>query len=121
MQGLLVDKLCNALSQDAAPSQLVPGEALGAIRRMRGGGLWVGGRVTASADALDFAPNGMNAALHVGLEAVHIPLAEVRAVRREFGWLTGIVVIEHLRGEFRFRCFGASKVARVLSSCVREP
>jgi hypothetical protein len=41
---------------------------------------------------------------------VTIPTQAIRNVRREFGFLTGIVVIEHDAGEFRFRCFGAKGV-----------
>jgi hypothetical protein len=121
VQSLLVEKFCNALIAGAAPSELVPGELVGRIERSRKqhGGLWVGGKFTASAEELAFVPNAMNAALHVGLEPVHIPMAEVRAVRRDFGWVTGIVVVEHRHGEFRFRCFGAKRVANVLSSLVR--
>jgi len=120
MHELLIDKLCNALLPDAEPSGVLPGLVSGTVHRAREqlGGLWVGGRVKASSDALTFTANGMNAALHTGLGPVHIPLSTVRSVRREFGWLTGIVVVEHARGEFRFRCFGAANVARVLSSHV---
>ena len=120
MPGMLIDRLCNAFLPDAAPSGLLPEAVLGAVHQARKGtgGLWVGGRVNASTDALTFTPNGMNVALHAGLERVRIPLATIRAVRREFGWLTGIVVVEHAQGEFRFRCFGATRVARVLSSRV---
>ena len=120
MQEVLFDKLCNALIADAEPSWVLSAMSLGAIYRARKryGGLWVGGRVKASAETLTFTPNGMNTALHTGLSAVQIPLATVRAVLHEFGWLTGIVVVEHARGEFRFRCFGATNIARVLLSHV---
>jgi len=120
MHELLIDKLCNALLPDAEPSEAVPDVVSGTVHRARErlGGLWVGGRVKVSADALVFTANSMNAALHTRLEPVHIPLSTVRSVRREFGWLTGIVVVEHAQGEFRFRCFGATNVARVLSSHV---
>jgi hypothetical protein len=120
MHGPLINKLCNALVPDAAPSGLVAGIAQGAVdkARERYGGLWVGGRVTASSDDITFKPNGLNAALHTALAEVRIPLRTVHAVRREFGWVTGIVVIEHDKGEFRFRCFGARSVARILSSHV---
>ena len=38
---------------------------------------------------------------------MNIPAASVKSVRREFGALTGVVVVEHAHGEFRFRCIGA--------------
>lgn len=120
MHRLLIDKMCNALLPDAAPSGLFSGVASATAGHMHEplGGLWVGGRVQASSDAITFTPNGMNAALHSGLQPVRIPLTTVSAARRDFGWLTGIVVVEHAGGEFRFRCFGARGVARILSSHV---
>ena len=120
MHALLIDKLCNALLPDAAPSALASGVAQGAVdnARERYGGLWVGGRVTATTDDITFKPNGLNAALHATLGEIRIPLRTVRAVRREFGWLTGIVVVERVTDEFRFRCFGAKGVASILSSHV---
>ena len=80
------------------------------------GGLWVPGQLTVTAQELSFAPGEMSAALHAGLERVRIPMSDIRAVRREFGWLTGIVVVSHTKGEFRCRCFGARSVARAIAS-----
>jgi hypothetical protein len=57
-------------------------------------------------------------AFHVGLEGTYIPLPSIRAVKREFGWVTGIVVVNHVEGEFRFRCFGAKQVAAALGAYV---
>ncbi|XLZ70450.1 hypothetical protein ABT364_00360 [Massilia sp. SR12] len=115
---IYIKKLCNAFITDAVVSRRLGGttarnvDAIGSAL----GGLWVGGTVTVSAEALDWVPNGMNKALHDNLEPVHIPLAEVRAVRRVFGILTGIVVVElEDGGEFRFRCFNARTVAVNLS------
>ena len=52
------------------------------------------------------------------LEDPHIPLASIRSVTREFGWVTGIVVVRHTKGELRFRCFGAKQVAATLGGRV---
>src|SRR6185503_1603892 len=111
-------KLCNAFITDAVVNRRIGGaaarnvEAMGAVI----GGLWVGGIVTVSADALDWVPNIMNKAVHDDLPPVLIPLREVRSVRREFGILTGIVVVElDDGGEFRFRCFSARNVAENMS------
>lgn len=41
-------------------------------------------------------------------------MGAIRKARREFGWVTGIVAVEHDAGTFRFRCFGASKAAAML-------
>jgi hypothetical protein len=118
VQSLNIEKLCNAFYPNAMPSELVGSQALKAVNRFskKHGGLWVGGKVIATPDELSFAPNDMNVAFHVGLEEVHIPLSHIRSVRREFGWVTGMVVVEHRHGEFRFRCFGAKQVAAALSS-----
>jgi hypothetical protein len=115
---IYIKKLCNAFITDALVKRRIGAaagrnvEAIGAVM----GGLWVGGTVTVSADALDWVPNIMNEALHDNLQTVHIPLAEVRSVRRVFGILTGIVVVElEDNCEFRFRCFNARGVAENLS------
>lgn len=115
---IFIKKLCNAFITDAVVNRRFGGaaarnvDAIGSLM----GGLWVGGTVTVSADALDWVPNIMNKALHNNLDAVHIPLREVRSVRREFGILTGIVVVElEGGGDFRFRCFNARSVALNMS------
>lgn len=112
------EKLANAFIPGAAPSGNVVGEALRAVSRVasREGGLWVGGKVVVTPEALSFVPNGINLALHEGLEAIRIPFSNISSVRREFGWVTGIVVVSHAGGELRFRCFGAKGVAAELAS-----
>lgn len=115
---IYIKKLCNAFITDAVVNRRLGGSAVRNVEAIGGlmGGLWVGGTVTVSADALDWVPNIMNKALHDKLESVHIPLAEVRSVRRVFGILTGIVVVGlEDGGEFRFRCFNARGVAENLS------
>jgi len=92
-------KLANAFIPGAVPRVAAPGTTR-FIRKY--GGLWVGGSVELSAEGVSFEPNGLNKALHVGLEARQIPVAQIRSVRREFGWFTGIVVIVHQEGEFSF-------------------
>lgn len=123
MPTLNIRKLANALIPDATPSDLVSGAARTAVEKFgrRHGGLWVGGRIDISNDGVSFAPNGLNQAFHEALHAVRIPFADIRSARREFGWVTGIVVIEHTGGEFRFRCYGASRVAACISEYLNEP
>jgi len=118
MPALALQKLANAFIPHATPAGLANVVAGGSIDRFKQkhGGLWVGGKVTATSQELRFEPNAMNRALHHGLESMSIPLRSIRSVRREFGWLTGIVVVEHAGGEFRFRCFGAKQVAAELAS-----
>jgi hypothetical protein len=120
VSSLNLEKLANAFVPDATPSALLAGAALDSVNRYgkKHGGLWVGGKITITPDGLRFAPNRMNTALHQGLDATYIPMASIKAVTREFGWLTGIVVVRHLAGEFRFRCFGATQVAAALAAHV---
>jgi hypothetical protein len=70
MQTLCIKKTCNAFIYNAAPSEIVFGQALKAVNRFsrKHGGLWVGGTVTATQDGLSFVPNGINIAFHIGLE-----------------------------------------------------
>ena len=109
MPSLRIEKLSNAFIPNATPSELVSGQGLKAVNRFsrKYGGLWVGGKVTADDERLSFVPNRVNVAFHTGLQEIHIPIVNIRSVRREFGWFTGIVVVTHAHGEFRFRCLGA--------------
>ncbi len=118
MQDFYVEKVCNAFIPSAAPSDIVGGAARGAVNRFsnKHGGLWVGGKITLSVQEISFAPNRLNAALHDGPIEVRIPMAQVRSVRREFGWFTGIVCVALHDGEFRFRCYGAQRVADTLQA-----
>jgi len=118
MTTLNVRKLANAFYPNATPSEVVPAVALSAIDRFKRkhGGLWVGGTVAVSQAGVSFSPNGLNQAFHEGLEPISVPAHDVRAVRYEFGWFTGIVVIEHVRGEFRFRCYGAKHLAATMAT-----
>ena len=118
MTALNIRKLANAFIPDAAVSRIVPAEALGAIARFhrKHGGLWVGGTVSVSPSGVSFTPNALNLAVHDGLQPVEVPARAIRAVRHEFGWFTGIVVVDHKRGEFRFRCYGARRLAASMSA-----
>jgi hypothetical protein len=102
----------------ATPSDAVPFVALSAIDwfKRKQGGLWVGGSVSVSQGGVSFSPNGLNRVLHVDLEPINVLAGDVRAVRQEFGWFTGIVVVEHTQGEFRFRCFGAKQLAASMAA-----
>lgn len=115
---LNVRKLVNAFVPDAAPSTFIPVVALSAIDRFRRkhGGLWVGGTVSVSQAGVSFAPNALNRVFHQELEPVSVPAKDIRAVRHEFGWVTGIVVVEHVHGEFRFRCYGAKRLAASMAA-----
>jgi hypothetical protein len=109
-------KVANAFSPNAAirHRDSVPGAATEAYRA-RHGGIWIGGTVEITPDALSFTPNRLNQAVHMNLPGIVIPRDQIRDARRTFGWLTGIVTVEHAEGTFRFRCFGARGVAALLA------
>jgi hypothetical protein len=119
-----IRKFANAFSKSTKLSPAVGdvpiagGAAVSAVEsyRKRFGGVWVGGVVEITNEGLSFGANALNRALNSGVSGKRIPMADIRSVRREFGWLTGIVVVEHKNGEFRFRCFGAKSVARRFSA-----
>ena len=117
MMDLHISKLANALIPDAKTSSLVRGAAASAVDRTskKMGDLWIGGRVEITSEGLSFAANGLNKAFHTRLPPIHSPLAAIRKVRREFGWVTGIVAVEHDEGTFRLRCFGAKTVSATLA------
>ena len=117
MKTFTLSKLGYAFVPNAMPSALTSGAALARAKRMakRHGGLLVGGSIELSPAGVSFTPHAREEPQHVGLRPVNILAANIRSVRREFGWLTGTVVICHLGGEFRFRCFGARSVARLFA------
>lgn len=117
MGTLSIRKRANALISGATPSDLLPDVALSAVNRFKRKhlGLWVGGTVSISQLGVCFSPSRLNQALHVGLEPIEVPATDIREVRYEFGWFTGIVVIKHLHGEFRFRCYGAKRLAATIA------
>lgn len=97
MEPLNIRKLANAFIPYATPSDALPSAALSAAQRFKRkhGGLWVGGTVLATSGGVSFAPNGLNRALHEDLEAIDVPAGDIKTVRHEFGWFTGIVVVTH--------------------------
>src|SRR5262245_59677681 len=108
-----IRKLANAFIPDAKASSARPSFARPAVDRFkrRHGGLWVRGTVVVSERGVSFLPNGLNLTLHDGLATIEVPAQDIQAVRYEFGWVTGIVVVDHAQGELRFRCFGAKRLA----------
>jgi hypothetical protein len=117
MEPLNIRKLANAFIPSATPSDVLPSAALSAVQRFKRkhGGLWVGGTVLATSGGVSFAPNGLNRALHEVLEAIDVLARDIKSVRHEFGWFTGVVVVTHVGGEFRFRCYGAKRLAATLA------
>jgi len=117
MEPLNIRKLANAFMPRATPTDRLPSAVLSGLQRFKRkhGGLWVGGTVLVTNGGVSFAPNGFNRALHEDLEAIDVPAGDIKSVRHEFGWFTGIVVVTHVGGEFRFRCYGAKKLAATLA------
>ena len=125
MTALNIRKLVNAFVPYATPSDVIPRVALSAIDRFKRkhGGLWVGGTVSVSRAGVSFSPNALNRIVHDELQPVSVPARDIRAVRHEFGWVTGIVVVEYVDGEFRFRCYGAKRLAASMAAVfgAKEP
>jgi hypothetical protein len=117
-----IRKLANAFFPYASPSDVLPSAALSAIARFKRkyGGLWVGGTVSISQSGVSFSPNRLNRAVHDDLAPIDVLAKDIRAVRHEFSWVTGIVVVEHAQGEFRFRCYGAKKLAAHMAARFRS-
>jgi len=118
MTMLNVRKVANAFIPNATPSDFVLfAVVLPTVLRFKRkhGGLWVGGTVTVSEGGVSFSPNRLNRIFHDELQAIDVPAKDIRAVRHEFGWFTGIVVVDHVHGEFRFRCYGAKRLAANMS------
>src|SRR5262245_51918272 len=113
-----IRKLANAFIPDATPTGLLPIAALSSIYRFTQtrGGVWVGGTVFVSSSGVSFVPNRANRLVHNNPEQFNVRAGDIRGVRREFGWVTGIVVVRHARGEFRFRCYGATQLAAAMAA-----
>ena len=117
MTMLNVKKLANVFLPDATPSSVVPFTAMSSISRFKRkhGGLWVGGTILVSESGVSFIPNSLNRVFHDALHTIDVPAGDIREVRHEFGWFTGIVAVKHAKGEFRFRCYGARRLAAEMS------
>jgi len=117
VQNFHIRKAVNAFIPNATPSLALPDQALRQATRFsrKWGGLWVGGSVDMSPEGIAFTPNALNRAFHVDLESIRIASQDIRSVRCEFGWLTGVVVVSHTSGEFRFRCYGAKRLVATLA------
>jgi hypothetical protein len=82
------------------------------------GGLWVGGRVTVTTKQIEFHPNGVNRALHVGTLDVEIPLPDIEKVEVLPGFVTRIIAITTARQILRLRCYRAEAFARQVTDLV---
>ena len=89
--------------------------------RQRMGGLWVGGAVTLTEDAVYFGPNAVNAAAHAADTSQAVALDRVLSVEDRFGWVTRIVDVRSDDGTtLTFRCFGAPAFAEQIRNQVAD-
>lgn len=122
--GLIEKKVCNALIENAKPNftaylvSLIAGgvggvAALGAVlgcfKKMLGG-LWVGGTVVLTNEKIIFSPNKINTIIQSNVDCLEIPLSDIVSVRKESGFITGIICIDTADGTLKLRCYGSSKL-----------
>ena len=126
---VVMSKVANALIEDA---EFGPGAGLRRTMDVAGatesvsfvldrfkshyGGLWVGGRLTLTDEALTFEPNAMNRAVHKELAVVTIPLTTITAVETLPGFVTKIIAIRAGHHIFKARCYGAKAFATHLTA-----
>lgn len=119
----ILRKACNCLILDAkaslaryATAAALLGVDLAAVEAMlhrfraRYGGLWVGGSIELTAQALTFRPNALNLAVHTEDYSFSVPLDDITAVQHSWGFVTGVVTVSTSRGHFKLRCFGARRL-----------
>lgn len=116
--------MANALMKDAeitdrGQSLLGPGGRLGtnAVKKLMGG-LWVGGTVYLTEDAVEFHPNGLNRVVHKDPDSlsVVIPLRGITSVGTRFGIATQIIDIKTAIGTLSVRCYGAPGFAKKIEA-----
>lgn len=117
---VIARKLANALMKDAeigdrAQSMLGSGGRLGtnAVKKLMGG-LWVGGTVYLTPDAVEFHPNGLNRVVHKDPDSLSVvlPLRGITSVETRFGLGTKIIDIKTAIGTLSVRCYGATGFAK---------
>jgi len=117
---VIAKKMANALMKDAELGDrtavaLGPGGRLGtaAVKKLMGG-LWVGGTVYLTEDALEFHPNGLNRVVHKDPESLSVvlPMRGITSVEMRQGMITQIIDIKTAIGTLSVRCFGAKALAQ---------
>jgi len=123
---VITTRVANALIADAGlssvplPHRTVVKGVLEAFRQ-GAGGLWVGGRVTLTESALQFAPNAINRGVTSGDLDVLIQLADITAVTVQPGVVTKIIAIESPARTLKIRCYGAEKFAGQIRAAIAGP
>ncbi len=117
---VLISKLCNAFQPNAETIGMLGIPIRSALKNYKDeyGGLWVGGRLTVTKNELKFSPNAVNKALHGNADCLSINLSDVKAAKRKFGFVSGIIVIETSQAIYKLRCLGAKKVADKINDII---
>ena len=130
-ESVIVSRVANALVEDAqrSPDAGAVVDAAGGssdsvdwvLDRFRAqyGGLWVGGRLTLTANRLEFHPNGVNRIANRGSLDVEIDLREVTGPITVLpGVVTKIIAVPVGGRVFKARCWGAARMAEQIQAAV---
>jgi len=122
-QNIIGKRLCNAFIKDAevkAPFYAITSvNAVISDFKERMGGLWVGGATYLTKDAIIFRPNLVNRLIHKQDYSVRIPLSEIVAVQKRFGFVTQIIDIKTGKGIFSIRCFRPNSFIDMINNARR--
>ncbi len=116
MSNVIVEKTCNAFYPDAEPDFGLGTKLANEIAKRIQGGVWIGGNFRAEPEWLCFDPGILSSFANNRTDPVRIHASELRNITRDSGWVMDTVIINHARGEFKFRCYGAEKVVNTLVS-----
>ncbi|UZE09611.1 hypothetical protein [Pseudomonas sp. B21-053] len=78
------------------------------------GGLWVGGKMALTRTSVRLSASALNRLVQEGTLDIDLPLAMIRKVTLEGGFVTKIVRLDTDAGSVKFRCFGARDVAALI-------
>ncbi|MFJ7793823.1 hypothetical protein [Pseudomonas sp. NPDC096950] len=78
------------------------------------GGLWVGGKMALTRTSVRLSASALNRLVQEGTLDIDLPLAMIRKVTIEGGFVTKIVRLDTDAGSVKFRCFGARDVAALI-------
>ncbi|QKG65571.1 hypothetical protein HP062_08265 [Pseudomonas sp. B14-6] len=84
------------------------------------GGLWVGGKMELTQKMVRLSANAMNRLVQDGTLDIELPLAFIRKVTIEGGFMTKIIRLDTGAGSVKFRCFGAKDVAALIEKTIHS-
>lgn len=93
------------------------GEVLEAFKAAYGG-LWVGGKMVLTQTMICLSANATNRLVQDGTLDIELPLAFIRKVTIEGGFMTKIIRLDTGAGNVKFRCFGAKDVAALIEKTI---